>query len=51
MISLSGIYLKLADFPVKIGLNGVQGGSPNFFSDGNLTFYVTWEPTLKFGTL
>ena len=29
--SLSRIYLKLADFPVKIGLNGGQGGSPNFF--------------------
>ena len=29
--SLSRIYLKYADIPVKIGLNGGQGGSPIFF--------------------
>ncbi len=28
MISLSGIYWKLAHFPVKIGLNGGVGGVP-----------------------
>ena len=28
MISLSGIYLKIAHFPVKIGLIGGVGGVP-----------------------
>ena len=28
MISLSGIYLKLAHLPVKIGLIGGVGGAP-----------------------
>ncbi len=31
MTSLSRIYLKLADFPVKIGLNWGVGGSPKLF--------------------
>ena len=30
MISLSGIYLKIAHFPVKIGLIGGVGGVPEF---------------------
>ena len=51
MTSLSMKYLILADFPVKIGLNGGQGDVPPIFFDGNLTFYVTWEPPHKFGTL
>ena len=51
MTSLSMKYLILADFPVKIGLNGGQGGVPQIFFDWNLTFYVTWEPPHKFGTL
>ena len=31
MISLSGIYSKLAHFPVKIGLIGGLGGVPEIF--------------------
>ena len=30
MISLSGVYLKIAHFPVKKGLIGWVGGSPKF---------------------
>ena len=49
--SLSRIYLKLADFPVKIGLNG---GSPNFFFlNGILLFLLLgahtkiWNPMIS----
>ena len=50
MISLSGIYLKLAHFLVKIGLNGWYGGSPKLFPIGILLFMLLggplkiWEP-------
>ena len=42
MISLSGIYLKLAHFPVKIGLigGGGKGGPPNFFPIGIFLFVL-----------
>ena len=49
MISLPGIYLILAHFPVKIGLIwGEGGGSLKFFSDWNLPICVTWEPMQQF---
>jgi hypothetical protein len=43
MISPSGIYLKLAHFPVKIGLFGGvgAGGSPIDFFYWNRNIYVT----------
>ena len=41
MISLSGIYLKLAHFPVKIGLIGGLGGSPKFDFHWNPPIFVT----------
>ena len=51
MISLPGIYLKLDHFPVKIGLIGGRGGSPNFFLHWNLPICVTWEPKQEFKIL
>ena len=43
--SLSRIYLKLADFPVKIGLNGGLGGGPQiFFSIGIIVFMLLGSP-------
>ena len=47
MTSLSRIYLKLADFPVKIGLNGGQGGSQNFFLMGILLFMLLGSPRIN----
>ena len=47
MTSLSRIYLKLADFPVKIGLNGGQWGSPNFFLMGILLFMLLGSPCIN----
>ena len=41
MISLSGIYWKLAHFPVKIGLNGGVGGVPKFVFHWNPNIFVT----------
>ena len=43
--SHSRIYLKLADFPVKIGLNVGVGGSPNFFLIGILLFMLLGSPS------
>ena len=42
--SLSRIYLKSANFLVKTGLIGREGGFPPEFFDCNLPIYVTWEP-------
>ena len=48
MKSLSGIYVKIARFPVKIGLIGGVGGVPEiFFLHWNLPYCVTWEPMKK----
>ena len=44
MLSLSGIYLKLAHFPVKIGLIGGVGGVPKFFYIGILSFMLLGRP-------
>ena len=42
IISLSGIYLKIAHFPVKIGLIGGVGGVPEIFlSHWNPHLFVT----------
>jgi hypothetical protein len=32
-------------------MGGGGRGVPQLFFDWNLTIYVTWEPTQKFGTL
>ena len=42
------IYLKLAHFPVKIGLIRGVRGVPEFFFDWNLRIFDTWEPMQKF---
>ena len=48
-------FYEIFDISRFSGQNRVKwgtGGVPIFFFfDGNLTFYVTWEPPLKFGTL
>ena len=45
MISLSGIYLKIAHFPVKIGLiGGVWGGPRNSIFIGLLLFLLLRSP-------
>ena len=51
MISLSGLYLKIAHFPVKIGLVWGEGGSPKFVFHWNPPNFVTKEPMQKFRTL
>ena len=51
MISLPGIYLKFAQFMVKIVLiRGVRGVT-KFFLDCNLPIFVTWEPMQNFKML
>ena len=45
--SLSRIYLKLADFPVKIGLNGGQGGPQIFFLMGILLYMLLGSPRIN----
>ena len=45
--SLSRKYLKLADFPVKIGLNGGLGGGPQFFLIGILLFMLLGRPRIN----
>jgi hypothetical protein len=48
MISPSGIYLKLAHFPVKIGLFGGGRGCPqNLFLIGILIFMSLRSPCKK----
>ena len=49
--SLSRKNLKLANFPVKIGLNEGIGVVSKKISDRNLYIYVTWKPTQRFETL
>ena len=49
MISLSGIYFKIAHFPVKIGLiHGVVGVPEFFFSIGILLFMLLGGPHTNF---
>ena len=48
MISLSGIYLKLARFPFKIGLIGHRG-SPKFFSILIFLFMLLESPLKNSG--
>jgi hypothetical protein len=51
MISPSGIYLKLAHFPVKIGLFGGEGGVPKFFFlIGILIFMLLRSPCKELKT-
>ena len=51
MTILSWIHLILADFPVKIGLIGGEGGVPEIRIYWNTPIFVTWEPVQKFITL
>ena len=47
--SLSRIYLKLADFSVKIGLNEGVGGSPKIFPNEILIFMLLESPLKNSG--
>ena len=47
-VAVSGIYLKLANFPVKIAIFRGLGGSSNFKFYWNRLIFVTWEPMQKF---
>ena len=51
MMSLPGIYLKLAHFPVKIGLIEGVGGFPPIFFHCNPNIFVTQEPLQNFKTV